>query len=69
MARRPKPSVEQEYTCRGTLELSGVVFTIKARSLEEAKEKARNGDWEEWAIDSAESINWTLNPKTVEPNE
>ena len=68
MARRPKPPVEQEYTCRGTLELSGVVFTIKARSFEEAEEKSRNGEWDEWDITGAESINWTMKPSTVEDN-
>lgn len=68
-ALKSKPSAVGSYFCRGTLELSGVIFTIKASSAEEAAEKAKAGEWDEWDVSGAESINWTINPATVETND
>jgi hypothetical protein len=55
-----------KYECRGRLELSGVVFTITAGNIAEARKKARAGNYDEYEIDRAETINCEMNVATVE---
>ena len=58
-----------EYLFRGRLELNGVIFTVNAENEEEARAKAKTGDYSEWDISGAEGVNWTLDPATCEANE
>lgn len=58
-----------EYLCKGTLTLSGVEFTIKADSLEDAKRKAEDGEFEDWDTTGAEGTDWEMRPATVRENK
>lgn len=58
-----------EYLCKGTLELHGVTFTITADNLDQAKEKAKNGQWDEEDSSGAETWNSKLDVSTLELNE
>jgi hypothetical protein len=58
-----------QFICTGTVELRGVDFYIEADNLEEAKAKAKSGDYIEYDTDGAETYNCTLDAKSVEPNE
>lgn len=55
-----------KYECRGSVELSGVVFTIIADSIEDARKKARNGEFDEYEIDRAETVNVEMKIATVQ---
>ena len=57
------------WMATGRIELSGVDFFIEADTLEEAKEKAKRGEYEFYEDNGAEAINWTIKPSTVESNE
>ena len=57
------------FICRGTVELRGVDFFIEAATLEEAIAKAEAGQFEDYETACAETFNWTMNSRTVEPNE
>lgn len=59
----------KEFIFRGTVELSGVVFFVVAANEDEAKQKARDGDFVEYESNTAETINWSINPETIELNE
>ena len=61
-------SDEHEYTFRGRLELSGVVFYVKAGNAVEAKEKAARGEYEEYDVSGAEAINCSLRLNSIEDN-
>lgn len=60
---------EKEYIFTGSVELRGVQFFVKAKSLDEARQKARGGDYEEYETQCAETVNWEINPKTAKVNE
>ena len=47
----------KQYIFTGRLELSGVDFIVEADSEAEAKEKARNGQWENYDSSGAETVN------------
>lgn len=55
-----------KYECRGSVELSGVVFTITADNIDDARKKARNGEYDEYEIDRAETVNLEMKVATVE---
>lgn len=58
-----------EYLCEGRIELIGVVFTITADSLAEAKEKARNGKWDSYDADGASTSDCSCHISTIKINE
>lgn len=55
-----------KYICRGSVELSGAVFTITADSVADARKKARSGEYDDYDIDGAETLNCELDVATVE---
>lgn len=59
----------KEFICTGSIELRGVQFFIKAETLEEAKKKAEEGEFESFDSDGADTTDWHMNPRTVEVNE
>jgi hypothetical protein len=66
--RSPKPAL-REFTCKGTMQLDGVIFYVKASSLREAREKAASGIYSEYDLTCHEPVDWEMKPVTVEPNE
>ena len=58
-----------EYIFNGTLSLSNVNFYIIADNEHDAKEKARRGEYVDWDIGDAGSVDWTINPNSIELNE
>lgn len=58
-----------QYTAEGKVELNGATFFITADSLEEAKRKAKAGEWDDYNSAGAETINWEIRPATVKLNE
>jgi len=55
-----------KWTAMGSVRLDGVVFTITADTVEEARAKARAGDYDEHDEMPAETADWTILPSTVE---
>lgn len=60
----PEP---REYIGRGRITLDGVEFTIIASSQEEADAKAARGEWHDYDIGGASSLDCRIGD--VEPNE
>lgn len=58
----------KEYTFTGDVKLRGVVFTVHAETEDEAIEKAKSGDYEDWDGSGAEVTDCHLNPKSCEEN-
>ena len=52
------------YEFKGRMTLSGVYFLIEAASLEEAKEKARSGQFDDTEESGAEMIDWEIFERT-----
>lgn len=48
------------FIARGRLVLDGVDFLIDADSIEEAREKAKSGDYTEYDVSGASAWDWTL---------
>jgi hypothetical protein len=68
--KKAKPAAKQrEYLFSGTVELRGVWFVVQASSDEEAREKAKAGEYIESDYRGAECVNWEMNPNTMELNE
>lgn len=57
-----------EYIFRGTVELSGVDFYVTADTAEEAIQKAKRGEYDDYKTAGAETINWKIDPNTCEDN-
>lgn len=66
MASKRKEPETKTFLVRGTLELAGVTFTVSATSADAARAKASSGEWEDWDTSGAESVNWKLDPDSVE---
>lgn len=60
---------QHEFTCRGRLTLEGVTFFIEASDREEAMEMARKGQWRDWEIVRAGSVDWRLDASTITDND
>ena len=58
-----------EYLFTGTVELSGVLFTVTADNETEAKAKAKLGEWDDYDISGAETRNAELTVSSCELNE
>ena len=58
---------EKEYLCRGSIVLNGVIFFIKAKNSEEAKEKARKGEFD-YEIVGANLDDWDGDYESIEEN-
>ena len=54
---------------KGSIRLDGVTFYVEAESEEEAREKARAGDYEEYDEMGAETANCEIDAGTIELNE
>lgn len=57
------------YTGKGRVTLEGVTFYILADTLDEAKEKARRGEYTDYDALGAETSDWEISPKTVRLDE
>lgn len=57
------------FTATGSLRLSGVIFMIDADTEEEAKKKAEAGKFDEYEIEVAEAVDWSISPNTVRADE
>lgn len=51
---------------RGSIRLDGVEFRITAATEEEAIAKAEAGEFDEYDEMGAETVDWEINPKTIE---
>jgi hypothetical protein len=69
MSKKRKSTKLHEYLFTGTVELRGVWFVVQALNEDEAREKAKSGDYIESDFRGAETVNWELNPNTLELNE
>jgi hypothetical protein len=58
-----------QFTARGDVALSDVTFFIEADDEEEARAKAEAGEYDFYEIDGAETVDWTIRSRTVEPDE
>lgn len=58
-----------EWILTGTVKLSGVDFFVEAETEEEALRKAAAGEWSRYETDCAETEGWSVQPKTIRPNE
>ena len=58
-----------EYIFQGTVTLSGVDFYIIADSEEEAKAKAKNGEYNDRDTVGAGSQDWDIDPNSCALNE
>lgn len=58
-----------EYIFKGKLTLDGVNFYITADNEKAAKEKARNGDFDDLEILGASSSDREIDPDSIELNE
>lgn len=57
-----------EFVFTGKLTLSGVTFYVSAPTLEEAKEAAKNGKYDEYDANGAEAVDCDINPQSGERN-
>ena len=64
-----KNTGQRQYIARGTIELRGVDFYITAESEEDARAKAKAGEYDSYEDNGAETFNWEINPGTVKENE
>jgi hypothetical protein len=60
---------KKEYLFSGTVTLRGVWFTVVAKSEAEAREKARNGEYEDYDSSVAEASDWEMNVRSMKVNE
>lgn len=58
----------REYIFRGSVTKLGVEFIVKARNLNEAIAKAKEGKFDDYDDIGAETSDWELNPKTGREN-
>lgn len=56
----------KNYSARGDVTLSGVTFSIPATSLEEAKQLARMGQYNDYNVGLAEVVDWDIYADSVE---
>ena len=54
-----------EFTAKGYVTRNGVRFFIVAASLDEAKEKARNGEWQDYDDKGADTVDWVMDVDSV----
>lgn len=57
------------FIAYGSVELRNVYFYIEADTLEEAQQKAEDGDYTFYETDYAEAVNWRIRKSSVELNE
>ena len=57
------------YHAIGSVRLRGVEFRITAETLEEARDKARKGDFDDCDYDGAELYDWEIKPVTIQEDE
>ena len=70
MSTRTKKKAElKEFEFKGSAELSGVRFFIRAQSLEEAKAKAARGEWDDDDARGASWVNWEIDPHSGKDNK
>jgi hypothetical protein len=50
-----------KYWFKGRATLSGVEFCIEASSKEEAKVRAKNGEWDDYDTSGADTADWEIN--------
>ena len=55
------------YHAKGSGTFNGVSFRILADNIEEARKKAKEGDFHDFEIDAAEIVDWEIKVATVEP--
>lgn len=58
-----------QFAFRGNVKLNGATFYIEAPNEEEAIEKARLHQWDDYQTTGAEAIDWEINPNTCEAND
>ena len=66
--KKPVPE-RHEWLFRGTLKMSGVIFSVSAETEAEALQKARDGDWDDYDTTRASGDDWKLDDGTMELNE
>ena len=59
----------KEFIFKGTLELRGVVFTVKAVDRDAAQAKATRGDYDDYDTRGAEAADWQLDLRSCESND
>ena len=57
-----------EFTFKGQITLEGVIFYVKADSMFDALQKAQAGVYDSYDVKQAETVDWDINPNTVEIN-
>lgn len=57
-----------EYIFRGTVAIKDTLFCVDADSLEEAKEKAAQGEYTWYDVCRGYTVDWWLDPSTGEEN-
>ena len=67
--RKKKAEPLREFIFTGTVELRGVHFFVVARDEADARAKAASGDWVDYETTGADTVNWELDPKTIQANE
>jgi hypothetical protein len=68
MARKKKVET-REFMFTGTVELRGVTFFVTAEDEDAAREKAKAGEYDDYDSGGAETVNWEMNPDSLEVNE
>jgi len=58
-----------EYIFRGSVTMNGVVFTVTAKDSQEAIEKARQGEFDDFDASCGEAVDWEIRPGTCERND
>jgi hypothetical protein len=61
----PEPE-EKEFLFYGNVTLRGVTFLVKATDEAQAKEKAKNGHWDDYETSCGEASDWDIDTSRCE---
>lgn len=64
-----KRETKRDWIATGTVELRGVTFFINDCTREEAEERAKRGDYDDYETNCAETYNWDIKSGSIEANE
>jgi hypothetical protein len=59
----------KQYIFNGRVELSGVQFIVEAENEDDAKAKAKRGEWEDYDLSGAETVNTDIYVSTCQLDE
>ncbi len=59
----------KRFWFKGTATLRGVDFLVEADSKDGAIARARNGEWDDYLTDGADTSDWEINVNTCQEDE